>query len=111
MTKTAMGSKVWMYSFDHFNPAFFEPNYPWTGAIHTMDICFQFDMRRKAFDFKRSPDDEKVTELMTGLWVHFAKTGSPRGFEGFKGLKWEPFVSPKQSPTLHILPEPFVSPA
>ena len=68
---TRAGQKAYLYYFNYIGPG----DYARDGAYHTEELLFLAD----AFpsNWKRSPDDEKLSEVMRRYWVQFAKTGNP----------------------------------
>ena len=79
--------KAFVYYFDHRTPQ--SPG----GANHGAEIAYVFGNLGPAGRAPR-PEDAAVSDLMSGYWVNFARTGDPNG----AGLpEWPPFTaaSPK----------------
>ncbi len=97
MDKSEIGSQVWMYSFDHYSSDLFPRDYAWkgtrnierrlklyalycsentiTGAQHTFDLMYLFDIDFEIFKFNRDEVDDRVSHQLALLWTNFAKFG------------------------------------
>lgn len=70
---TAAGQKAYLYNFSYAGAGEFAP----LGAFHSEESIL---LSKKYWTrWVSSPDDEKLSNILIGYWVHFAKTGEPGG--------------------------------
>ncbi|MGE4285215.1 MAG: carboxylesterase/lipase family protein [Phycisphaerae bacterium] len=96
MQATYGKSDVFGYCFDHRTP----PDNP-LGPTHGEEIAYVFG----TLTGKR-PENAKMSALMSGYWVNFAKTGNPNG-EGLP--EWKPFTMDSEQ-VLRLTAEPEMIP-
>ncbi|WKY14686.1 hypothetical protein Q1695_000315 [Nippostrongylus brasiliensis] len=92
---TALANRVYLYSFEYFNPRSFgilSFRMPFKGATHCTELTYLFGVSL-LFRFPFSESDMRMIDLMTRMWTNFAKYGNPNGpyedstiFE----FKWDP---------------------
>lgn len=109
-TKTGK-SKAYWYLFTHLSP--FPEGLVWGGkpakdwgAYHGSEIVYVFN----AFplqDWAWRPVDLKLGDLVSSIWTHFVKTGTPNG----TGLPEWPAYDPKTDILLNIGDTPKAQPA
>uniref|UniRef100_A0A8R1TMV0 Carboxylesterase type B domain-containing protein n=1 Tax=Onchocerca volvulus TaxID=6282 RepID=A0A8R1TMV0_ONCVO len=74
----ALGHKVYLYSFDHFNPKSYgilSFILPFKGATHCTDLNYIFGLNIFLSPFKYNKSDEYVKIVASKLWTNFAKFG------------------------------------
>ena len=78
------GQHAYLYQFTHVPPG---PHAAEWGAYHASEIAYVFgNLRNPAATY--TPDDRKLSDMMSTYWVNFATTGNPNG----KGLTaWQPY--------------------
>ena len=88
---------VYRYEFDQAPPVPANASGP-SGAYHSAEIEFVFE----ALPSKKlpwSPEDTKLSDLMSSYWSNFAKTGDPNG----AGLpKWPAYSAAGGYPVMHL---------
>jgi para-nitrobenzyl esterase len=90
------GQKAWLYYFTYTADA--HPYYAGRGAFHGIELKFLTDWFRPSRWGDPSAEDRKMTNLLTGYWTQFAKTGDPNG----PGLPRWPVYDPGQDLLLEI---------
>ncbi|CAD6191147.1 unnamed protein product [Caenorhabditis auriculariae] len=92
---TQFGHKVYMYSFDYYNPKSFgllALRTPFKAATHCTELTYIFGVSI-VFNFRMTDEDKAMLDLMTRMWTNFAKYGNPNGpYEDSSvfDFKWEP---------------------
>ncbi|CAJ0609031.1 unnamed protein product [Cylicocyclus nassatus] len=92
---TQLGNRVYLYSFEYFNPQSFgilSVRMPFKGATHCTELTYLFGVSI-IFGFHFTEADHKMIDLMTRMWTNFAKYGNPNGpYEDSTMLDflWEP---------------------
>ena len=75
-----LGNEVYLYCFEHFNPAGFGLAgllFPFKGATHCSELPYLFGKGVISNFFPTSPDDVAMAECLTSLFTNFARTGRP----------------------------------
>lgn len=75
----ASSAPLYAYRFAHVPPG---PEASLYGAFHTADVPYALANLNVLAEFGGRPvsiDDRKVSDLISGAWVHFVRTGSPQG--------------------------------
>ena len=80
----AKASPVYMYQFSRVSPLS-----QVRGAMHTAELPYVFGLATDTSRF--DDDDRRLSELMSGAWVQFAKTGNPNGG---RLPQWQTYKSP-----------------
>ena len=89
-----IGPKAWRYHFTRVRTDFMGKKF---GAWHGSEIRFIFNSLDKAFG-KPEAIDNKLSEIMSSYWVHFAKTGTPNK----PGLPQWPIYNVDQDPYIEL---------
>lgn len=74
-------SPLFRYCFDHSpktQPGFFPPDARNTGAFHSCEIPYVFDVP-EALGWQISGADRAIAKLTANYWANFIKTGNPNG--------------------------------
>ncbi|RCN28580.1 Carboxylesterase [Ancylostoma caninum] len=104
---TELGNRVYLYSFEFFNPQSFgilSIRMPFKGATHCTELTYLFGVSI-VFGFQFTEADNKMIDLMTRLWTNFAKYGNPNGpYEDSTvfDFMWEPTTKEDFSRYLRI---------
>ncbi|KAK6760149.1 hypothetical protein RB195_021595 [Necator americanus] len=104
---TELGNRVYLYSFEFFNPQSFgilSIRMPFKGATHCTELTYLFGVSI-VFGFQFTEADHKMIDLMTRLWTNFAKYGNPNGpYEDSSvfNFVWEPATTADCSRYLRI---------
>jgi para-nitrobenzyl esterase len=106
-TQVKRSGAVYAYYFDHPIPW---PAHPEFGAFHSAELPYIF-RTLKAMDRPWTPEDFRLSEVMSSYWSNFAKTGDPDG----PGLPRWPGYNPESHTIMelgdHVGPIPEASPA
>jgi para-nitrobenzyl esterase len=89
------GQKAWFYYFTYAGRT---ERYAKLGAFHGIELRFLTAWFRPARWGEVNDEDKKLTDIMTGYWTQFAKTGDPNG----PGLPPWPVYDPKSDQVLEI---------
>ncbi|GMT33076.1 hypothetical protein PFISCL1PPCAC_24373, partial [Pristionchus fissidentatus] len=90
-----LGNKVFLYTFDYYNPRSFgilSIRAPFKGATHCTELTYLFG-HSIVFSFKFNEADHRMIDLMTRMWANFVKFGNPNGaYEDSScfTFQWEP---------------------
>ena len=71
----ASGTRAWLYRFTRVPPILESERY---GSHHGAEIVYVIGNFHLA-SFEPEPEDQLLSETMSGYWVNFAKTGDPNG--------------------------------
>ncbi|VDM74328.1 unnamed protein product [Strongylus vulgaris] len=74
---TQLGNRVYLYSFEYFNPQSFgilSIRMPFKGATHCTELTYLFGVSI-IFGFQFTEADQRMIDLMTRMWTNFAKYG------------------------------------
>ena len=106
-TQAERSGTVYTYYFDHPIPW---PAHPEFGAFHSSELPYIFETL-KVMDRPWTPEDFKLSEIMSSYWSNFAKTGDPNG----SGMPQWPAYNPESHTTMelgdHVGPIPEADPA
>ncbi|HEV2424367.1 MAG TPA: carboxylesterase family protein [Terriglobia bacterium] len=75
VTQAKRSGTVYTYYFDHPIPW---PAHPEFGAFHSAELPYIFETL-KVMDRPWTPEDFKLSQVMSSYWSNFAKTGDPNG--------------------------------
>ncbi|KAK5986763.1 Acetylcholinesterase [Trichostrongylus colubriformis] len=95
---TALSNRVYLYSFEFFNPRSFgilSLRMPFRAATHCTELTYLFGVSL-LFGFRFTEADKRMIDVMTRMWTNFAKYGNPNGpYEDSTvfDFKWEPATS------------------
>ena len=98
---TEQGGTVWMYRFDYTGMW----GGRWMGSFHAAEVPFVFgnlgpEPRPASSDHRNFEAMQRLSKIMMGHWIAFAKTGDPNG----PGLPaWPKFVPP--DPAIQVFDE------
>jgi para-nitrobenzyl esterase len=103
----AARAPTYVYHFAHAQP--FKPGQRYReadpasalGAFHSSDYPYVFGTTQ-VLTRDWGPDDARMTALMQGLWLQFAKTGDPNG----PGLPYWPGFEDGSPTVLQLVPDP-----
>ncbi|TKR86401.1 hypothetical protein L596_011001 [Steinernema carpocapsae] len=101
---TQNGSKVFFYTFEHFNADSSWPlNFlmPFKGPTHCSELQFVMDVNLFVVPFRKTKKDRKVMENVTRMWTNFVKFGNPNG-ETNPGFKYEWLPVDANHPERHL---------
>ncbi|BFZ22984.1 hypothetical protein BsWGS_26023 [Bradybaena similaris] len=95
LRKASSSTKIFLYLFDHY-PQPLQPNGPFTGSGHGLDVTFEFDYNEFAqlvryYAEPPKPSETNLTELFRTALTQFAKTGIPEGPSGQEPQNWHPY--------------------
>ncbi|VDO47292.1 unnamed protein product [Onchocerca flexuosa] len=94
-----LGHKVYLYSFDYFNPKSFgllSYILPFKGSTHCTDLNYVLGLNTFLSPFKYNKSDECMKIVASKLWTNFAKFGNPYGADNTSNcecFKWLPVMS------------------
>jgi len=88
-------NKLFLYYWDHVSPV--KPITIPYGAFHSSEIPYAFN-NLDTWRLNWRPEDRHMSEIMSGYWVNFIKTGDPNG----KGLPAWTVFDPKNEQSLHF---------
>jgi para-nitrobenzyl esterase len=71
-------SKVYMYYFNESEPAH-DTAFRLEGAAHSDEINYVFGQVEKNVNYHYEAKDKKLSQLIQGYWVNFARSGNPNG--------------------------------
>ena len=104
--RTGGGVPVYRYRFDQPQPVDPKAKRP-RGIHHGADIKFVFETL-DSLDLAWTPDDRRMTDIISSYWTNFAKTGNPNG----AGLPLWPRYEPKTSyAVMHLQSGPSIESA
>jgi para-nitrobenzyl esterase len=99
-------SPVYRYEFDQAPPRAAGDTGESRGAYHSAEIEFVFGMLPSK-KLPWTPEDMKLSDLMSTYWSNFAKTGDPNG----DGLpKWPAYSADGQYQVMHLSGNPAAAP-
>ncbi|CAB3404560.1 unnamed protein product [Caenorhabditis bovis] len=97
--KLPFANSIFVYHFEYFNDAEFDPNFPVKATYHCQEFPYVWNVYKDNF-FKFNENDKLVEKFFVSALINFIKTGNPSN---------ENFTWPKTDDTLlhvRVLPEP-----